>query len=244
MRKRKNTGKLLSILLCLMMVLGMLPTMALADEPEALSTGIPFQVKSTDESGKPLVGIKIKLFPVPEEGEDPQPEIAEATTDSNGIATFDRTTPSDPAEAPQTIPPGQYTVWQDHFSFTGDNVNYMPDMSYHNVTVTNAAGGSEPILIIVNPSIVYDLTIPVEKLIQVDGKMSFQTEFEFQLCLVTLHEEDGPPVIGDVLDSQYIQTDKDGKSEALTFSFLKSKLSDGGILALREANRHEPGWTY
>lgn len=244
MRKRKNTGKLLSILLCLMMVLGMLPTMALADEPEALSTGIPFQVKSTDESGKPLVGIKIKLFPVPEEGEDPQPEIAEATTDSNGIATFDRTTPSDPAEDPQTIPPGQYTVWQDHFSFTGDNVNYMPDMSYHNVTVTNAVGGSEPILIIVNPSIVYDLTIPVEKLIQVDGKMSFQTEFEFQLCLVTLHEEDGPPVIGDVLDSQYIQTDKDGKSEALTFSFLKSKLSDGGILALREANRHEPGWTY
>ena len=244
MRKRKNTGKLLSILLCLMMVLGMLPTMALADEPEALSTGIPFQVKSTDESGKPLVGIKIKLFPVPEEGEDPQPEIAEATTDSNGIATFDRTTPSDPAEDPQTIPPGQYTVWQDHFSFTGDNVNYMPDMSYHNVTVTNAAGGSEPVLIIVNPSIVYDLTIPVEKLIQVDGKMSFQTEFEFQLCLVTLHEEDGPPAIGDVLDSQYIQTDKDGKSEALTFSFLKSKLSDGGILALREANRHEPGWTY
>ena len=244
MRKRKNTGRLLSILLCLVMVLGMFPTMALADEPEARSTGIPFQVKSTDESGKPLVGIKIKLFPVPEEGEDPQPEIAEATTDSNGIATFDRTTPSDPAEDPQTIPPGQYTVWQDHFSFTGDNVNYMPDMSYHNVTVTNAAGGSEPILIIVNPSIVYDLTIPVEKLIQVDGKMSFQTEFEFQLCLVTLHEEDGPPVIGDVLDSQYIQTDKDGKSEALTFSFLKSKLSDGGILALREANRHEPGWTY
>lgn len=244
MRKRKNTGKLLSILLCLVMVLGTLSTTALADEPEALSTGIPFQVKSTDESGKPLVGIKIKLFPVPEEGEDPQPEIAEATTDSNGIATFDRTTPSDPAEDPQTIPPGQYTVWQDHFSFTGDNVNYMPDMSYHNVTVTNAVGGSEPILIIVNPSIVYDLTIPVEKLIQVDGKMSFQTEFEFQLCLVTLHEEDGPPVIGDVLDSQYIQTDKDGKSEALTFSFLKSKLSDGGILALREANRHEPGWTY
>lgn len=244
MRKRKNTGRLLSILLCLVMVLGMFPTMALADEPEARSTGIPFQVKSTDESGKPLVGIKIKLFPVPEEGEDPQPPIAEATTDSDGIATFDRTTPSDPAEDPQTIPPGQYTVWQDPFSFTGDNGNYMPDMSYHNVTVTNAAGGSEPILIIVNPSIVYDLTIPVEKLIQVDGKMSFQTEFEFQLCLVTLHEEDGPPVIGDVLDSQYIQTDKDGKSEALTFSFLKSKLSDGGILALREANRHEPGWTY
>mgnify|MGYP002675468891 CR=1 FL=1 len=244
MRKRKNAGRLLSILLCLMMVLGMLPAMALADEPEALSTGIPFQVKSTDESGNPLVGIKIKLFPVPEEGEDPQPAIAEAITDSDGIATFDKTTPSDPAEDPQNISPGQYTVWQDHFSFTGDNRNYMPDMSYHNVTVTGDSGGSDPILTIVNPSIVYDLTIPVEKLIQVDGKMSFQTEFEFQLCLVTLHEEDGPPVIGDVLDSQYIQTDRDGKSEALTFSFLKSKLSDGGTLALREANRNEPGWTY
>ena len=244
MRKRKNTGRLLSILLCLVMVLGMLSTTALADEPEARSTGIPFHVKSTDESGKPLVGIKIKLFPVPEEGEDPQPAIAEATTDSNGIATFERTTPSDPAEDPQTIPPGQYTVWQDHFSFTGDNVNYMPDMSYHNVTVTNAAGGSEPILIIVNPSIVYDLTIPVEKLIQVDGKMSFQTEFEFQLCLVTPNAQDETPVIGEVLDFQYIQTDKDGKSEDLTFSFLKSKLPRGGTLALREANRNEPGWTY
>ena len=32
MRKRKNTGKLLSILLCLMMVLGMLPTTVLAEE--------------------------------------------------------------------------------------------------------------------------------------------------------------------------------------------------------------------
>lgn len=244
MRKRKNTGRLLSILLCLVMVLGMLSTTALADEPEARSTGIPFHVKSTDESGKPLVGIKIKLFPVPEEGEDPQPAIAEATTDSNGIATFERTTPSDPAEDPQTIPPGQYTVWQDHFSFTGDNVNYMPDMSYHNVTITNAAGGSEPILTIVNPSIVYDLTIPVEKLIRVDGKMSFQTEFEFQLCLVTPNAQDETPVIGEVLDFQYIQTDKDGKSEDLTFSFLKSKLPRGGTLALREANRNEPGWTY
>lgn len=56
MRKRKNTGRLLSILLCLVMVLGMLSTTALADEPEARSTGIPFHVKSTDESGKPLVG--------------------------------------------------------------------------------------------------------------------------------------------------------------------------------------------
>ena len=35
MRKRKNTGKLLSILLCLMMVLGMLPTAVLAAEDGA-----------------------------------------------------------------------------------------------------------------------------------------------------------------------------------------------------------------
>ena len=35
MRKRKNTGKLLSILLCLMMVLGMLPTVVLAAEDGA-----------------------------------------------------------------------------------------------------------------------------------------------------------------------------------------------------------------
>lgn len=244
MRKRKNTGRLLSILLCLVMVLGMLPTTALADEPEARSTGIPFQVKSTDESGNPLAGILLQLIPVPKEGEEAQLAIAKVTTDSDGIATFHKTSPSDPAEAPQDIPPGKYMVWQDLVSFTGNNGNYKPDMNYYNVTVTEAAGGNEPVLTIVNPSIVYDLTIPVEKLIQVDGKMSFQTEFEFQLCLVTLHEEDGPPVIGDVLDSQYIQTDKDGKSEALTFSFLKSKLSDGGILALREANRHEPGWTY
>ena len=245
MRKRKNTGRLLSILLCLVMVLGMLSTTALADEPEARSTGIPFQVKSTDESGNPLAGIQLQLIPVPKEGEEAQLAIAKVTTDGDGIATFHKTSPSDPSEDPQDIPPGKYMVWQDPFSFTGDNGNYMPDMSYHNVTVTNAAGGSEePILTIVNPSIVYDLTIPVEKLIQVDGKMSFQTEFEFQLCLVTPNAQDETPVIGEVLDSQYIQTDKDGKSEALTFSFLKSKLSDGGTLALREENRHEPGWTY
>lgn len=244
MRKRKNTGKLLSILLCLVMVLGMFPTMALADEPEARSTGIPFQVKSTDESGKPLAGIRLQLIPVPEEGEDPQPAIAKVTTDSDGIATFHKTSPSDPAEAPQDIPPGEYTVWQDPFSFTGDNGNYLPDTSYYNVTVTDAAGGSEPILTIVNPSIVYDLTIPVEKLIRVEGKMSFHTEFEFQLCLVTSDGEDGQPIIDKVLDSQCIQTDKNGKSENLTFSFLKSELPGDGTLALREENRLEPGWTY
>lgn len=143
MRKRKNTGRLLSILLCLVMVLGTLSTTALADEPEARSTGIPFQVKSTDESGNPLAGIRLQLIPVPEEGEDPQPAIAKAETNSDGIATFEKTTPSAPAEDPQNIPPGKYTVWQDPVSFTGDNGNYMPDMSYHNVTVTNAAGGSE-----------------------------------------------------------------------------------------------------
>ena len=244
MRKRKNTGKLLSILLCLVMVLGMLPTMALADEPEARSTGIPFQVKSTDESGNPLVGIKIKLFPVPEEGEEAQPAIAEAKTNSDGIATFEKTTPSDPAEDPKDIPPGKYTVWQDPISFTGNNGNYKPDMNYYNVTVTDAEDGSETILTIVNPSIVYDLTIPVEKLIRVEGKMSFHTEFEFQLCLVTSDGEDGPPVIGEVLASQRIQTDKNGKSENLTFSFLKSELPGDGTLALREENRLEPGWTY
>ena len=244
MRKRKNTGRLLSILLCLVMVLGMFPTMALADEPEARSTGIPFHVKSTDERGNPLVGIKIKLFPVPEEGEEAQLAIAEAKTNSDGIATFERTTPSDPAEDPQNIPPGKYTVWQDPISFTGNNGNYKPDMSYYNVTVTDAADGSEPVLTIVNPSIVYDLTIPVEKLIRVEGKMSFHTEFEFQLCLVTSDGEDGPPVIGEVLDSQRIQTDKNGKSENLTFSFLKSELPGDGTLALREENRLEPGWTY
>lgn len=35
MRKRKNTGRLLSILLCLMMVLGMFPTAVLAAEDGA-----------------------------------------------------------------------------------------------------------------------------------------------------------------------------------------------------------------
>ena len=129
MRKRKNTERLLSILLCLMMVLGMFPTMALADEPEARSTGIPFQVKSTDESGKPLAGIRLQLIPVPEEGEDPQPAIAKVTTDSDGIATFHKTSPSDPAEDPKDIPPGKYTVWQDLISFTGNNGNYKPDMN-------------------------------------------------------------------------------------------------------------------
>ena len=41
MRKRKNTGRLLSILLCLVMVLGMLPTTALADEPKLEGDPIP-----------------------------------------------------------------------------------------------------------------------------------------------------------------------------------------------------------
>ena len=113
MRKRKNTGRLLSILLCLVMVLGMLSTTALADEPEARSTGIPFQVKSTDESGNPLAGIQLQLIPVPKEGEEAQLAIAKVTTDGDGIATFHKTSPSDPSEDPQDIPPGKYMVWQD-----------------------------------------------------------------------------------------------------------------------------------
>ena len=49
MRKRKNTGKLLSILLCLVMVLGTLSTTALADEPQPegdpMQESISFSVK-------------------------------------------------------------------------------------------------------------------------------------------------------------------------------------------------------
>ena len=68
MRKRKNTGRLLSILLCLAMVLGMLSTTALADEPQPEGDPMPepisFSVKKTDDNGSPLKGAYFELTPV------------------------------------------------------------------------------------------------------------------------------------------------------------------------------------
>ena len=68
MRKRKNTGRLLSILLCLVMVLGMLPTTALADEPQLEGDPIPesisFSVMKTDDNGSPLKGAHFELTPM------------------------------------------------------------------------------------------------------------------------------------------------------------------------------------
>lgn len=119
MRKRKNTGKLLSILLCLVMVLGMLPTTALADEPQLEGDPIPesisFSVMKTDDNGSPLKGAHFELTPM--QGTNSEGKFA--YSDENGIATFDT-----------NITPGTYKLFEAEAPF-----GYLPSSYQYIVTV-------------------------------------------------------------------------------------------------------------
>lgn len=227
--KARTARRFWSLLLSLVMVLALLPTAALAygTDPVSIQTGLPFTVKATDEADNPLAGIEIELWKKDWQSSGEIRPVASATTDASGIATFDG-----------RIPEGEYVLWQETLGFPA---NYHRDPYEYPVTVAaDGATPDGPVMTFKNPSIMYDLTIPVEKIVTVVGEQGpAPTEFWFQLWRMG---DDG--VLEELLDAQSLTADADGKTVDLTFSFLKSKYTAGTKLCLVEGSDYAAGWTY
>lgn len=256
MRKRKNTGKLLSILLCLVMVLGMLSTTALADEPQPegdpMLESISFSVKKEDDQGNPLARALFELTPM--QGTNGEGKFA--YSDENGIATFDT-----------NINPGTYKLVETEAPF-----GYLPSSYQYIVTVLQEPTGEGKLLGIkpyvtgpVNIPIVWhtngatiatfvnkleekaEISLSIEKTVAQGGNIAPGREtFTFELLLQTDEDSNATPIY-QLIDTAEITTNGTGpKDYALTFRIPESIHSNFGQypIFLREWVGSAAGWTY
>lgn len=256
MRKRKNTGKLLSILLCLVMVLGTLSTTALADEPQPegdpMLESISFSVKKEDDQGNPLARALFELTPM--QGTNGEGKFA--YSDENGIATFDT-----------NINPGTYKLVETEAPF-----GYLPSSYQYIVTVLQEPTGEGKLLGIkpyvtgpVNIPIVWhtngatiatfvnkleekaEISLSIEKTVAQGGNIAPGREtFTFELLLQTDEDSNATPIY-QLIDTAEITTNGTGpKDYALTFRIpesIHSNFSQYPIF-LRERAGRAAGWTY
>ena len=259
MRKRKNTGRLLSILLCLVMVLGTLSTTALADEPQPegdpMPEAISFSVRKTDDNGSPLKGAYFELTP----WGNTSGEGRFAYSDENGIATFDT-----------NINPGTYKLVETEAPF-----GYLPSSYQYIVTVLQEPNGEGKILGIkpyvtgpVNIPIVWhtngatiatfvntpeetaEISLPIEKAVVKGGDIApGEASFTFELLMSRNEDSERNPIFT-LIDTAEITTSGAGtKDYALTFRIPKSihTNADGFSLNpiyLRERAGGDAGWSY
>lgn len=256
MRKWKNTGRLLSILLCLVMVLGTLSTTALADEPQPegdpMLESISFSVKKEDDQGNPLARALFELTPM--QGTNGEGKFA--YSDENGIATFDT-----------NINPGTYKLVETEAPF-----GYLPSSYQYIVTVLQEPTGEGKLLGIkpyvtgpVNIPIVWhtngatiatfvnkleekaEISLSIEKTVAQGGNIAPGREtFTFELLLQTDEDSNATPIY-QLIDTAEITTNGTGpKDYALTFRIpesIHSNFSQYPIF-LRERAGRAAGWTY
>ena len=259
MRKRKNTGRLLSILLCLVMALGMLSTAALADEPQPEGDPMPepisFSVKKTDDNGSPLKGAHFELTPV--QGTNGEGKFA--YSDENGIATFDT-----------NITPGTYKLFEAEAPF-----GYLPSSDQYIVTVLQEPNNEGKLLGImpyvtgpVNIPIVWhtngatiatfvnkpeekaEISLSIEKTVVQGGNVApGEASFTFELLMSCTEDSEGKPIFT-LIDTAEITTNGAvAKDYALTFRIPKSIHSNADGFSqypvfLRERAGSAAGWTY
>lgn len=258
MRKRKNTGRLLSILLCLMMVLGMLSTTALADEPQLEGDPIPesisFSVMKKDDNGSPLKGAHFELTPI--QGTNGEGKFA--YSDENGIATFDT-----------NITPGTYKLFEAEAPF-----GYLPSSDQYIVTVLQEPNNEGKLLGImpyvtgpVNIPIVWhtngatiatfvnkpeekvEISLSIEKTVVQGGNVAPGREtFTFELLMGDGEDQEGTPIY-QVLDTAEITTNGTGTTEhTLKFTIPEALNSQDGFgrndIRLCEQKGSAAGWTY
>jgi len=258
MRKRKNTGKLLSILLCLVMVLGMLPTTALADEPQLEGDPIPesisFSVMKTDDNGSPLKGAHFELTPM--QGTNSEGKFA--YSDENGIATFDTNiTPGTyklfEAEAPFGYLPSSYqyivTVLQepnDEGKLLGIKQYVTGPVNIPTVWHTNGA----TIATFVNkPVEKAEISLSIEKTVVQGGNIApGEASFTFELLLQTGEDSNATPIY-QLIDTAELTTNGTGtKEHTLKFTIPEDLNSQDGFgrnyIYLREQKGSAAGWTY
>lgn len=256
MRKWKNTGRLLSILLCLVMVLGTLSTTALADEPQPegdpMLESISFSVKKEDDQGNPLARALFELTPM--QGTNGEGKFA--YSDENGIATFDT-----------NINPGTYKLVETEAPF-----GYLPSSYQYIVTVLQEPTGEGKLLGIkpyvtgpVNIPIVWhtngatiatfvnkleekaEISLSIEKTVAQGGNIApGKASFTFELLLQTDEDSNATPIY-QLIDTVEITTNGTGpKDYALTFRIpesIHSNFSQYPIF-LRERAGRAAGWTY
>lgn len=258
MRKRKNTGKLLSILLCLVMVLGMLPTTALADEPQLEGNPIPesisFSVMKTDDNGSPLKGAHFELTPM--QGTNSEGKFA--YSDENGIATFDT-----------NITPGTYKLFEAEAPF-----GYLPSSYQYIVTVLQEPNNEGKLLGIkqyvtgpVNIPTVWhtngatiatfvnkpvekaEISLSIEKTVVQGGNIApGEASFTFELLLQTGEDSNATPIY-QLIDTAELTTNGTGtKEHTLKFTIPEDLNSQDGFgrnyIYLREQKGSAAGWTY
>lgn len=258
MRKRKNTGKLLSILLCLVMVLGMLPTTALADEPQLEGDPIPesisFSVMKTDDNGSPLKGAHFELTPM--QGTNSEGKFA--YSDENGIATFDT-----------NITPGTYKLFEAEAPF-----GYLPSSYQYIVTVLQEPNNEGKLLGIkqyvtgpVNIPTVWhtngatiatfvnkpvekaEISLSIEKTVVQGGNIApGEASFTFELLLQTGEDSNATPIY-QLIDTAELTTNGTGtKEHTLKFTIPEDLNSQDGFgrnyIYLREQKGSAAGWTY
>ena len=259
MRKRKNTGRLLSILLCLAMVLGMLSTTALADEPQPEGDPMPepisFSVKKTDDNGSPLKGAYFELTPV--QGTNGEGKFA--YSDENGIATFDT-----------NITPGTYKLFEAEAPF-----GYLPSSYQYIVTVLQEPNNEGKLLGIMQyvtgpvniptewhtngatiatfvnkPEEKVEISLSIEKTVVQGGNIApGEASFTFELLMSRTEDSEGKPIFT-LIDTAEITTNGAvAKDYALTFRIPKSIHSNADGFSqypifLRERAGSAAGWTY
>ncbi len=257
MRKRKNTGKLLSILLCLVMVLGMLSTTALADEPQLEGDPIPesisFSVMKTDDNGSPLKGAHFELTPM--QGTNSEGKFA--YSDENGIATFDTNiTPGTyklfEAEAPFGYLPSSYqyivTVLQepnDEGKLLGIKQYVTGPVNIPTVWHTNGA----TIATFVNkPVEKAEISLSIEKTVVQGGNIApGEASFTFELLLQTGEDSNATPIY-QLIDTAELTNGTGTKEHTLKFTIPEDLNSQDGFgrnyIYLREQKGSAAGWTY
>lgn len=260
MRKRKNTGRLLSILLCLVMVLGTLSTTALADEPQPegdpMPESISFSVMKTDDNGSPLKGAHFELTPV--QGTNGEGKFA--YSDENGIATFDT-----------NITPGTYKLFETEAPF-----GYLPSSYQYSVTVLQAPNDEGKLLGIVpyvtgpvniptvwhtngatiatfvnKPEEKAEISLSIEKTVVQGGNIApGEASFTFELLRDTGDEDSNGVHIYQLLDTAEITTNGAGSTGSTLELYIPKSINDNpdgfsrNPIYLREQKGSAAGWTY
>lgn len=259
MRKRKNTGKLLSILLCLVMVLGMLPTTALADEPQLEGDPIPesisFSVMKKDDNGSPLKGAHFELTPI--QGTNGEGKFA--YSDENGIATFDTNITPGTYTLAETEAPFGYVAAADRYTVEvygtpdaeGNVLSVKPIIpnSVWNIMVTPHKNGATIATFVNKPVEKVEISLSIEKAVVQGGNVAPGSEtFTFELLMGVGEDQDGTPLYR-LLDTAEITTNGAGTTEhTLKFTIPEDLNSQDGFgrnyIYLRERAGSAAGWTY
>ena len=259
MRKRKNTGRLLSILLCLVMVLGTLSTTALADEPQPEGDPMPepisFSVMKTDDNGSPLKGAHFELTPM--QGTNGEGKFA--YSDEKGIATFDT-----------NINPGRYTLAEAEAPFgyvaaadrytvevyrtpdaEGNVLSVKPIIPNYvgNIVAVPHKNGATIATFVNKPEEKVEISLPIEKTVAQGGNIAPGREtFTFELLLQTGEDISATPIY-QLIDTAEITSSGAGTTEhTLKFKIPEDLNSQDGFgrndIRLREQKGSAEGWAY